>query len=156
MCFVAYGPQAQREAFTVHFAVQYIEAYHNCFLYIAGVIPRSLPASACTQVPKFGLEVIGKSMSMPEQQMQHQQHLPQSQSQQHPLSQDIKKITTSVSTLRIPNQKPQSDKVHSDTRVVCTSTGGQLKVFFIIDGVLVSFLLSKLGPHYGYVGCLSP
>lgn len=80
-------------------------------LFIAGVIPRSLPASACTQVPKFGLEVIGKSMSMPEQQMQHQQHLPQSQSQQHPLSQDIKKITTSVSTLRIPNQKPQSDKV---------------------------------------------
>ncbi|KAK4317164.1 hypothetical protein Pmani_011744 [Petrolisthes manimaculis] len=83
----------------------------NHEFFTTGVVPRTLPASACTQVPKFGLEVIGKSVSMPEQQMQHQQLLPQSQSQQHPLSQDIKKITTSVSTLRIPNQKPQSDKI---------------------------------------------
>lgn len=78
--------------------------------FTTGVMPRSLPPSACTQVPKFGLDVIGKSVSMPEQQMQHQPSLPQSHSQ-HPLTQDIKKITNSVSTLRIPNQKPQSDKI---------------------------------------------
>ncbi|KAG7165484.1 serine/threonine-protein kinase PLK2-like [Homarus americanus] len=83
----------------------------NHEFFTTGVVPRSLPASACTQVPKFGLEVIGKSVSMPEQQLQHQAPpLPQSQSQ-HPLTQEIKKITTSVSTLRIPNQKPQPEKI---------------------------------------------
>ncbi|XP_069993490.1 serine/threonine-protein kinase PLK1-like [Penaeus vannamei] len=84
----------------------------NHEFFTTGVVPRSLPSSACTQVPKFGLEIIGKSVSMPEQQMQQQQQtmLPQSQSQ-HPLNQDIKKITTSVSTLRIPNPKPQLDKI---------------------------------------------
>lgn len=82
----------------------------NHEFFTTGVVPRSLPASACTQVPKFGLEVIGKSVSMPEQQLQHPPLLPQSQSH-HPLTQDIKKITTSVSTLRIPNQKPQPDKI---------------------------------------------
>ncbi|XP_045117846.1 serine/threonine-protein kinase PLK1-like isoform X2 [Portunus trituberculatus] len=80
--------------------------------FTSGVVPTSLPPSACTQPPKFGLEVIGKSVSMPEQQLQHPPSLPQSQSQQqHPLCQDIKKITSSVSTLRIPNQKPQTDKI---------------------------------------------
>lgn len=92
----------------------YFYDLHN----FSGVVPRSLPSSACTQVPKFGLEIIGKSVSMPEQQMQQQQQtmLPQSQSQ-HPLNQDIKKITTSVSTLRIPNPKPQLDKVSSTLMV---------------------------------------
>ena len=62
-------------------------------------MPRTLPSSACVQVPKFGLETIGKSASLPEpSQTQH-------------LNQDIKKITSSVSTLRIPNQKPQDNKV---------------------------------------------
>ncbi|XP_064114868.1 serine/threonine-protein kinase PLK1-like isoform X1 [Macrobrachium nipponense] len=85
----------------------------NHEFFTTGVVPRSLPVSACTQVPKFGLDVIGKSVSLPEQQLQQPTSLiPQSQSQ-HPLTlnQDIKKKTTSVSTLRIPNQKPQSDKI---------------------------------------------
>ncbi|XP_068228499.1 serine/threonine-protein kinase PLK2-like [Palaemon carinicauda] len=83
----------------------------NHEFFTTGVAPRSLPVAACTQVPKFGLDVIGKSVSLPEQQLQQPTSLiPQSQSH-HPLNQDIKKITTSVSTLRIPNQKHQSDKI---------------------------------------------
>ncbi|CAL4122258.1 unnamed protein product, partial [Meganyctiphanes norvegica] len=82
------------------------------FFLLNGVILRSLPSSACTQVPKFGMDVIGKSVSMPEQQLQQSQQIPLPQSQSHhPLNQDIKKITSSVSTLRIPNQKLQSDKI---------------------------------------------
>lgn len=80
--------------------------------FTTGVILRTLPVSACTQIPKFGMDVIGKSVSMPEQQLQQTQQLPLPQSQSHhPLTQDIKKITSSVSTLRIPNQKIHSDKI---------------------------------------------
>ncbi|KAB7494327.1 Serine/threonine-protein kinase PLK1 [Armadillidium nasatum] len=68
-----------------------LDSLLNHHFFTSGVVPRSLQPSACTQVPKFGLEIVGKSASVPE----HQQ-----------INQDIKKITTSVSTLRIPNQKP--------------------------------------------------
>ena len=77
----------------------YLQLIKCLILYFLGVMPTSLPVSACVQVPKFGLETIGKSASMPEQ----------GQLQQH-LKQDVEKITSSVSTLRI-NQKHQDNKV---------------------------------------------
>ncbi|XP_018018894.1 serine/threonine-protein kinase PLK1 [Hyalella azteca] len=71
-----------------------------------GLFPRSLPTLACTQVPQFTVDSLVPRVSEPTD-LHHQQQQLHSQV----ISQDIKKITTSVSTLRLPNVKPPQDKI---------------------------------------------
>ncbi|KAF2356165.1 POLO box domain [Trinorchestia longiramus] len=68
-----------------------------------GLLPRSLPTLACTQVPQLPADTLLQrgSESAGDPQQLHSQVI----------SQDIKKITTSVSTLRLPNVKTPQDKI---------------------------------------------
>lgn len=84
----------------------FIEYPHLTQLPLADAMPRCIPTIACTQVPQLSMESL---IQLPVSETSNSQ--PQLHSQV--ISQDIKKITTSVSTLRLPNVKASQDKVSS-------------------------------------------